>query len=248
MVDVSHIDKESIPEVRSRNEFTLDWPEWDSDKSDSEKRKEIKTKLDNYNFGINTAPVSTQRLKEVGADGQDADGHAIMDGIAWVRAFYDGTNKTGKIKQGHPVVFDTVTGRSVTGINEEWGVDEYKVVGTALQDYEDTDPKGSVVPIKLSATGSPSETQVFLARVDRFRIPGRRTDSTGEESLRWGYAFPAELVSETSPFPRTIIKQEESTSGRWQIYNASTRDIQGGSLVAGIIVKGKRLALYEIPE
>lgn len=141
-------------------------------KSDTEKRRLIKAKLDDFNFAISTSPISKNAIEDLlgRQEGQDVvpeevQGPAVSEGIIFVRAHYDGTSKTAKIKEGRSVCFDMTNGFCVTGVSENWGPDEYKVVGIALASYEVVDTIGKI-PIKLipPAAVSAEDTAIFVTR------------------------------------------------------------------------------------
>ena len=137
-------------------------------KTDAEKRKLIKKKLDDYNFAINTAPVSRQIISDVlegASTPSEIQAPAVSEGVVFVRAHYDGTTKTAIIKQGKPVCFDMTNGTCVTGISDTWGADEYKVVGIAMKDYTTVNTIGRI-PIRLippAAAGS-AEVALFMTK------------------------------------------------------------------------------------
>lgn len=127
--------------VRDPQQFTLAaFPGYNP----SDVRRHIKKLLDKYKLGITPERITSER---VGASG--AVGKAIVAGTTIVRAFYDGTDNTGMIEHGKPVVFDTTTGLGVTGINPKWTKDEYKVVGKALMDYNVVNPEGGYIYVQL---------------------------------------------------------------------------------------------------
>lgn len=120
-------------------------------KTDAEKRRLIKTKLDDYSFGINVSEVGKSMLQSITGSSTTPDevqGPAVSEGVAMVNAHYDGTTKTAAIKQGKPVAFDMTNGFCVTGVDASWGPDEYKVVGIALRDYAVVNTIGKI-PIRL---------------------------------------------------------------------------------------------------
>lgn len=126
------------------------------DVSPSEARKTIKLLLDSVNFMVNLSTLDSSELSEVLQEAQVSSGNtqaianAKYSGLAWALAYHDDSDNTGPIVHGQPVVFDTVTGRAVTGINENWKTDEYKIVGTAWGSHSGTGYKR--IPILLTAT------------------------------------------------------------------------------------------------
>ena len=143
-------------ELQDNEEIKLDFYGYEG-KTDTEKRKAIFKILDGMNFVVTGEKFTQQDLEDACGDEEiptEVIGHGQIEGVVWVNCFYDGTNKTAPIKNGKPVVWDTVTGDSVTGVSEEWDSDEYKVVGTALSDYSAVttpeDERGKI-PVRLSA-------------------------------------------------------------------------------------------------
>ena len=191
-----------------------------------EARRAIKILLDKYNIGITPEVVSKSRAQasiledNAGELPAKIGGLAIMDGNVFVRAYYDGTNNTGQIKNGKPVVFDTVKGWGVTGIHPDWGVDEYKIVGTALDDYNDLAPNGKKILVKLHKAVPQLESLGFMAK-----LQGHLAGADSYPSDVWG------LVTGGGPFQMPTALAD--------IYSVSvTRDEDGN-------VTDCRLALIE---
>lgn len=175
--------------IQDPTEFTLAWTGWADGMSDSDKRKKIKIKLDLYNFGVNPTSVKASGVSEYDSSGAssndsqpDMSNDMFVNGAVLVKAIYDGTDKTGKVVQGKPVVFDTTTGSAVTGINEKWSPEEYKVVGTSMVDFADTSQtSGKKIPIQLTPPPT-AETSVVLGRC----VKKTYTETTLQQWLKQG--------------------------------------------------------------
>lgn len=216
--------KESF-EVVDPEELKLSWSGFDSQSpvpNESEKRRAIKKKLDDYNFVINMESITKAALDDV-SDGEEMpdriNAMGVMDGIIFVRAFYDNTTKTGRIKTGHAVVFDTVTGNSVTGINDDWSADEYKIVGVALKDYgtvKSPDDELDTIPVRLT----PPVDNIEAARIAITTHDPATTYPTYNESTR---VFP--IAFYTSP---TFNETTGAFTGTSTGYKAKAYNIQRG--------------------
>lgn len=243
-------------EVRDYNEFTYDWAGWsdpalyDPAVEDAvTKRKEIKKKLDLYNFSICPSKLNKDIIFDVaGGSPDEVETIAISDGITLVRVHYDESDQddevdtlTGKIEQGKPVCFDMVTGKAVTGIPSSWGIDEYKIVGTALVDWEQPTTPGDCtyrIPIKLSSISPATGNTQFLVS-PQFTLNGRRTNQHGEEEVFF-QDCPKAVLENRGEFSQT--PQDPEDYWRWVlyipdqtdtllVYNPSTRDIRAYSYV-----------------
>jgi hypothetical protein len=122
--------QEQLLKVVDPAKFKIDHADY-SGKTKPDARKAIKKLLEKYKLAVCPEPITADRVYS----GGDTRGKAIIAGTTWVRCFTDGTDNTGAIKFGKPVVFDTVKGFGVTGINDKWAEDEYYILGKALQDY-----------------------------------------------------------------------------------------------------------------
>lgn len=158
-------------EVVDPSEFTLKHYEGDPQyPTDADKRRKIKEGLDKSNFGISASRFNSKMLKRVTGKETitgELESEAILDGTVLVNCYYDGTSKTGEIKIGEPVAFDTVTGKAVTGVNEDWADNEYKILGTALESYSVTSSSESqfgVIAVRLSAISKSSAAGIKVGR------------------------------------------------------------------------------------
>lgn len=121
-------------------------------KTSTEARKAIRVLLEDYNVVVATEDVDKAKITPYlqGEDFPDyIQSYGQLEGATWVRAYYDGSDNTGAIKNGHPVVMDTVKGNAVTGINITWATDEYKIVGVAMQDYSTPSVEGKRIQVRL---------------------------------------------------------------------------------------------------
>lgn len=147
------------------NTYTLvGTPGGGDDNGNRDKRRTIVKSLQNKLFGVFTDEVKKEQIEKLKGDGENIKmkTEAVITSMVWVMAYYDGTNKTGIIKSGQPVVFDTCTGRCVTGINEEWFPDEYKIIGRAWQGK--TDEGESLIPVTLGEI--PKNDYIMLGIVE----------------------------------------------------------------------------------
>ncbi len=197
-------------EIRDPSEFTLSWSGWGSE-TNAEKRRVIAQKLKDYNFAVNPVKISLADFKAIvgikligdGTDEFETDGY--MEGIYMVNAHVDGTSDTGTIQQGQSVVFDTTTGRCVTGINEDWETDEYKIVGTSLVDFEYSsgDPDEKAIPIRMTPPGvAATESKPILARCVYKRYPRTSLSQWLQQGLQrvvWEFEIMSKDIEVTNP-------------------------------------------------
>lgn len=194
MPDTDLNQREDKLSILRNDMFRLDYPPYAS-KSDAQKRTIIKKLLDATNFVINPTKVTKQSLSKVNVNDNQPqmEAEVIIEGIVYVQAYYDGTNKTGEIIAGKQVVFDTVTGHAVTGINEEWGAAEYKVVGTALVDYNEVGL--ARIPVRLSSTSVlPDSAVICYANAT---IAGGGPNAAGEYVVNRTTDFQVVRMKET---------------------------------------------------
>ncbi len=128
-----------------------------AEKTHAEARQAIKKILDLANFAIATEDISGEvanRQLDGAGLADKTPSRSIVHGVTWVMANVDDSDDTGKIKYGQPVVFDTKTGKCVTGINPSWAPSEYKILGTAL-DNLDSDQK--LIPVHLKVFDPPQK-------------------------------------------------------------------------------------------
>lgn len=114
----------------------------------SEARKIINRKLKGKTFAINVNTVNKAELPELDND-QDVNAAVVTSGVIIANAYQELGTNTGTMYAGGPVVFDTVTGRAVTGINQIWSPEEYTIVGYALQGLGGGIPGFFRLPIML---------------------------------------------------------------------------------------------------
>lgn len=227
--------------IAASNEFTLSWYGWDTYSpvpSNSSKRQIIKGKLEFKQIGINTVKINKKILSDKGIEGEECEARITLSGVSYVRAYYDGTNDTGKIVAGKPVAFDTVTGTSVTGVNEDWAVSEYKVVGIALEDFELVVPEEgyekdeNVIMVKMDApfVGTPSE--ITILKTTDYRIPGRFVYNE-LDYVGMGSAYPVTTVTstdqDTNGYEQIVVN--DSPIDAVLVYNFEVRDIRPDTLL-----------------
>lgn len=144
---------EHVLEIQRNVELTIGWASWPVGYSNAKRRRLIVKRLSECGFCINTFTVKASTLTAFDIDDQDDfQADAVISGICFVRAFYDATANTGQIYAGKPVVYDSVTGKCITGINPAWSADEYRVIGTSLVDYDEITAAadgGEDIPIEL---------------------------------------------------------------------------------------------------
>lgn len=174
-------------EVQDPDEYTLAWNGWDANtNTDILKRKAIKIKLDQMNFGVNPSTLDSTAIQDYAdpAAGIDYEGDAYVGGVVLVQVYFkdDGTKQSGKIVQGQPVVFDTVTGYSVTGIHASWGIDEYKIAGTAMANFPDDTNTSTRIPVRLTPPAAPVDTSVTIGRC----VKKKYAETTLQQWLKQG--------------------------------------------------------------
>jgi hypothetical protein len=167
--------------LQNKDKYRLDWPGWALETppvtENSAKRRRIVDLLEDKTVGINPIPIKKKDLEKIKEITYfNISGRCVVTGIAYVRAYYDATINTGEIKCGHPVVFDTVTGSSVTGINVNWASDEYFTVGISMVNFNLVQPYQdykNIIQVKLSNPPGESGTGHLLYTGSNYRIPGR---------------------------------------------------------------------------
>lgn len=178
-----------------------------SGKTPSEARRAIKVKLDDYNFAVSLERIDKQKINAT-LNGETMppfmETLAQMEGVALVRAYYDGTPNTGAIKTGHQVVVDTVKGNAVTGVHATWSSDEYKIIGVALEDYSTPSVEGKRIAIRLlpSSAIAANEAALFQTHAKTGQsYPSFPTQTPGA-SIGTRRVFPARKYTNPS-YPTT---------------------------------------------
>jgi hypothetical protein len=131
-------------------------------KTHAEARRLIKKILDQMTFCVSTEAVSKDTASALLNDDTLPDtvhGKAVIHGVTWIVGNVDGTDDTGVIKYGKPVAVDTTTGKCVTGVNSKWSADEYKVIGTALDEVLSGKKR---IPVLLGTPSAPEETVMMV--------------------------------------------------------------------------------------
>lgn len=182
------------------------------------RQKIVSEKLQNRYFAFSLSKLRRQSLLDIGYSSGNLTSQCMNDGIIWARCHHDGTEDTGKITFGEKIVFDTLSGKAVTGINEEWGTSEYKVIGIALGNF-DYDAEGTPygkIPIKLETVSELIDGIPFLsdykdeegeeADINPFTISGRVIPRIGTPAWIWQRGFgchssPNQLINGPSIVP-----------------------------------------------
>lgn len=126
----------------------LDHDDYD-DLSPQQARISIAKLLQEFNFGVIFEKIKEADFKDFG-DYKDGVTSVVADGIVWVKCFADNSGSRAKIKAGKPVIFDMTSAEGVTGIHPDMTPAEYRVIGTALKDFEGTEDEDSdYIPISL---------------------------------------------------------------------------------------------------
>lgn len=170
-------------------------------------RKAIRALIDKYNVAITPEKVTKDRAeKQVLNEGlpDRVPGQAIMEGITWVRCYYDGTTNTAQIDNGKAVVIDTVKGGMVTGIHPSWAPDEYKIVGIALDRYTSTAAEGGLIPVRLTPPGASDAKEIRLCITGPTSLGSPYPDYTEARRI-----FPIFFL----PNPSFAISNPETPSG-----------------------------------
>lgn len=97
-------------------------------------RKAIKTLLENYTVAINGTVINAAQAKKYLGDKAITPVKVpfIVQGTCLVYGNGDSGNGSHPITAHHTVCFCMETANSVTGVNPQWTIDEYKPVGIAL--------------------------------------------------------------------------------------------------------------------
>jgi hypothetical protein len=207
-----------------------------------ERRRIIAARLNDYTLGVIKAKASKQRLIDKGIVPGKFHTRITASGIVFAKAYYDGTSNTGVIKQGHSVVFDTVTGSSVTGINENWKRPEYKIMGVALDNFNKVQPYDkyeNVILIKLvneiieDVKEENIGTDLFVD-VPEGGIPARVGRTI------YGVMCQGFIEVEVSSLTKELVD-----SGVVAVYNISNAKISSGIMATSITGSGTRYVVVE---
>lgn len=203
------------------SKLKLDHPDYAS-KTPAEARQKIKKILDLANFAIATEPINLSAASRIiGSDFLPSrmSTRAVVNGVTWVIANVDGTENTGKVVYGKPVVFDTTTGKTVTGINEKWSADEYKIIGVALDELASG---RKMIPVAVGQNPQSATTSTVLAKCkvsDGGTHPSIQDWSEADHTdqmLVWEFELPK--ASEFKETDKTLWFKDIGTAGetRWQ--------------------------------
>jgi hypothetical protein len=266
------VQKQKAHKILNKGQFKLDWDgfkdinKYKVEPDNSTKRRIIVSKLNKYNIGISHVKISDELLESKGMEPVGFRAASTIKGITFARAYWDNTINTGEIKNAQPIVFDTVTGNSVTGINSKWSTSEYKVLGTALEDFNrlpETDADGkkyykdydNIILVKLEGISSITRNNVLLLNTS-YRIPGRFIYNN-KTYAGIGSAWEVNLELATVP-----ITQEGTTyNNLWMeikiepglnerklvtVLNLGYRDIRPNAYIVAIPVGDSYVAVKEV--
>lgn len=219
-------------DVQDPRYFTLDNPTLSG--SNADKRRAIAKALKkSYRFATTPEMIVGERLNSGGT----TKGQAIVAGTTVVRTYYDGSDNTGVINYANPVVFDTVKGFGVTGINPKWAPDEYVIVGKALMDYFATFPEGGYIYMEfqpppttkgmtMARAGIPPGGEMTYPDIQEWSDSDPGFDSTQH------YVWPMELPSEIDFDPQdTSARANFTGSGQFVMaYNTTRQYVAQGSI------------------
>lgn len=135
----------------------------------SEARIDIARRLRRRSFAVNVNPIIKQDM--IDAVGElDEEEHInaaiVTSGVVIANGYVDFTDNTYPILPGKPVVFDTVTGRAVTGINPKWSPEEYVIIGTAHMGLWPVSAGFGRVPIILGQHFLPDTNRIGVLTED----------------------------------------------------------------------------------
>lgn len=217
----------------------------DSGSTNHEKRLNIVKLLSDKLLAINVIPVDAGVAARVGLSKEvTASAPMKMTGVALARAYYDNTTNTGELLRGRPVVFDTVTGTSVTGINDSWIPTEYRKIGYALEDFSDEPPyegANNLVLIKIGEDKIP-ETDIFV-----LLPPGgiaKRLGLTISSEMCRMFREVAVVGDDTK---KTIVKVMDGNEQKEiRVFNIVNSDLDGDKIVAtSVTLSGTRYVSVE---
>lgn len=195
----------------------------------SEARKIINRKLKGKTFAINVNTVNKAELPELDND-KDVNAAVVTSGVIIANAYQVLGTDTGPIYAGGPVVFDTVTGRAVTGINQIWSPEEYTIVGYALQGLAGGIPGFFRVPIILGFQTLPDTIRFGTLTEDLPHGGSAEVNFTNYDPARTGSHF--EVVGQC------VVHTGESTTNTLP---------EGTMLPAGSVVTMGLLTANRVP-
>lgn len=224
-----HLKKTHVLEVNISTELRIGWTGFDPSYSYARRRRIIKRRMAAMGFGVNTFEVKNNSLVDFNVSDRDSfESDAIVDGICFARAYYDGSGNTGVIKTNAPVVYDTVTGKCVTGISTGWKANEYTIVGTALADYNRTTAGGEDIPIKLSSAGGAAlDPGTGILLYTEYRLPGRFL--SGSDQIAGAFQAVKVRVEQVGfgiPGQFKLVKLNAPTDPLYTVVHPGRRDIR----------------------
>lgn len=174
-----------------------------SELSPAQARTQIKELLNEKNISFNASLISSSAIQDLGHSSGKINALSMSDGIVFVNAYHDGTDDSGEIRFGESVVLDTITGKAVTGINETWNVNEYKIIGIALanHDFNSSGIETKKIPIHIKSketVPSQEDTIPYVnayinSSMEEMSIPPYaigRFNGTSEEEEGWYFVEP----------------------------------------------------------
>lgn len=104
-------------------------------KTPQEARQYIKALLDNKNFAIAVSPTIASSLASAAQNATDNIQSLMkVSGVVHANTIVQDSEYHYTVRSGQPVCFEIAHGKYLTGVNPDWGVDEYHIVGTAMGD------------------------------------------------------------------------------------------------------------------
>lgn len=215
--------------IKNRSEYRTDWSGFTSE-TNAKRRETIIEKLQDKQLAISLYRIQKSSFDNLTA--QYGVGKTVCQyrGVGLVKAYFDNTDDTGEIKIGEPVVFDTVTGDSITGINSKWGKSEYKRIGISLENFNKVPPYANKeeyilcnITLVTSESGGGS-----LVYVGDYRVPGRYTSgNTMIAPIVKAFKVGVEdVIAYGSPAKKLVITDNEITFA-----HIGKRDIRPKSFV-----------------
>lgn len=136
-------------------------------------RRFLANKLKSTVFGVQTSELNKTDINKYAqvagvSDITKAQGSLIYDGATIANFYYDGTDKTYKAERGKDLCFDTVTGKSLTGVHPSWAGDEYVTVAIALESCEKIGI--TQIPVKFKTPVAPKRLHTFPFKNDSGEI------------------------------------------------------------------------------
>lgn len=129
---------EAILKVQDPSIYQISHASYSGLADNAARRRAIVEILQDMTFGISTSRLDKNQIEATGGFATQIESYVQNKGVCWVTCHNDGSGDTWSIQHGHPVVFDTVSAKAVTGINPNWETSEYHIVGIALKSFSGT--------------------------------------------------------------------------------------------------------------